>query len=64
MLVIVKKNGTTNIKRHLEKCKKYANSLEDNVEGERDFKSSLMSTSFNQENCRTMLASMVILDEF
>uniref|UniRef100_A0A9I9EB68 HAT C-terminal dimerisation domain-containing protein n=1 Tax=Cucumis melo TaxID=3656 RepID=A0A9I9EB68_CUCME len=41
----------------------YANSLEDNVEGERDSESSLMVTSFTQENCNTMLASMVIFDE-
>ncbi|KAA0068066.1 putative transposase [Cucumis melo var. makuwa] len=58
-----KRNGTTNLKRHLEKCKKYVNPLEDNVEGEGDSESSLMAASFTQENCRKMLARMVILDE-
>ena len=58
-----KRNGTTNLKGNLEKCKKYVDPLEDNVEGEGDSNSSLMTTSFIKENCRTMLASMVILDE-
>uniref|UniRef100_A0A9I9E8D2 BED-type domain-containing protein n=1 Tax=Cucumis melo TaxID=3656 RepID=A0A9I9E8D2_CUCME len=58
-----KRNGTTNLKRHLEKCKMYVNPLKDNVEGEGDSESSLMATSFTQENCRKMLARMVILDE-
>ena len=31
-----KRIGTTNLKRHLEKCKKYVDPLEDNVEGERN----------------------------
>ena len=31
-----KRNSTTNLKRHLEKCKKYVDPLEDNVEEERD----------------------------
>ena len=43
-----KRNRTTNLKRHLEKCKKYVDPLENNVEGERDFESSLMATSFTQ----------------
>ncbi|KAA0068144.1 zinc finger BED domain-containing protein RICESLEEPER 2-like isoform X3 [Cucumis melo var. makuwa] len=42
----------------------YVNPLEDNVEGEGDSESSLMAASFTQENCRKMLARMVILDEF
>ncbi|KAA0026197.1 putative transposase [Cucumis melo var. makuwa] len=58
-----KRNGTTNLKRHLEKCKMYVNPLEDNVEGEGDSESSSMAASFTQENCRKMLARMVILDE-
>ncbi|KAL4021214.1 hypothetical protein IC575_020006 [Cucumis melo] len=58
-----KRNGTTNLKRHLEKCKMYVNPLEDNVEGEGDSESNLMTASFTQENCRKMLARMVILDE-
>uniref|UniRef100_A0A9I9E9F0 BED-type domain-containing protein n=1 Tax=Cucumis melo TaxID=3656 RepID=A0A9I9E9F0_CUCME len=58
-----KRSGTTNLKRHLEKCKKYTNPLEDNVEGEGDSKSSLMATSFISEKCKTMLATIVILDE-
>ncbi|XP_050946530.1 zinc finger BED domain-containing protein RICESLEEPER 2-like [Cucumis melo] len=41
----------------------YVNPLKDNVEGEGDFESSLMAASFTQENCRKMLARMVILDE-
>ncbi|KAL0556910.1 hypothetical protein IC582_005427 [Cucumis melo] len=41
----------------------YVNPLEDNVEGEGDSESNLMTASFTQENCRKMLARMVILDE-
>uniref|UniRef100_A0A9I9EK68 HAT C-terminal dimerisation domain-containing protein n=1 Tax=Cucumis melo TaxID=3656 RepID=A0A9I9EK68_CUCME len=41
----------------------YVNPLEDNVEGEGGSESSLMAASFTQENCRKMLARMVILDE-
>uniref|UniRef100_A0A9I9ED20 HAT C-terminal dimerisation domain-containing protein n=1 Tax=Cucumis melo TaxID=3656 RepID=A0A9I9ED20_CUCME len=41
----------------------YVNPLKDNVEGEGDSESSLMAASFSQENCRKMLARMVILDE-
>ena len=59
----LKNNGTTNLKRHLEKCKKYANQLEDNGEGDEYSENSLMATSFTQENCRTIIACMVILDE-
>uniref|UniRef100_A0A9I9ECG1 BED-type domain-containing protein n=1 Tax=Cucumis melo TaxID=3656 RepID=A0A9I9ECG1_CUCME len=55
-----KRNGTTNLKRHLEKCKMYVNPLEDNVEGEGDSESSMMATSFTQENCRTMFAKMKV----
>ena len=33
-----KRIGTTNLKRHLEKCKKYVDPLEDNVEGEKFLK--------------------------
>ncbi|KAA0034838.1 putative transposase [Cucumis melo var. makuwa] len=58
-----KRNCTTNLKRHLEKCKMYVNPLEDNVEGDGGSETSLMAASFTQENCRKMLARMVILDE-
>lgn len=41
-----KRNNTSNLKRHLDKCKKYTNKSEDYVEGDRDSEGSLMVTSF------------------
>lgn len=51
------------MKKHLKKCKMYTSKLEDYVEGNGDSKYNLIATWFTQENYRTMLASMDILDD-